>query len=769
MGHAAPIARLALAYGFGAGMGLAGAPLWTAPLFLLLALTVPIGASARPRGGSGPVLLGVVALGFVSASGAFVTWSCPPDVVGTTVVVEGRFLASPRSGSAPFERTDRCGEVTVVAPRGAAAEDGPGPGIGRAGRPVLVTGVWREGRRRPWLQATRMAAPADAEIDASPRVSEARWLVVAWRDGLVERIGRLYGDRAPVVSALVLARREGMEQDVREVFAVTGIAHLLAISGFHVGIVAGLVLTVLRGAGLTRRRAALASAGTSWAYVGLIGFPDAACRAALILTLVAASAARGRPSSRWGALSAAAVVLLLIDATKLGSPGFQLSFAGAGGLVAWAGPMRRALDERLGRRVPRALTSGVAAGAAATLATLPIVAWHFERVAVIGIPMTLAATPLVTLALPGALATIALDFVSTSAADFLAGGVGLLLDLLIAMARIGASCTWASVWTSRTSVVAGLAGVALATLIARRPGIGARGRRTLIATYLTSAVAAWPILLVLEGRGALEIVMIDVGQGDAVALRSPAGRWLLVDAGPPLDGDPRAHPVVRALRARGVERLDALILTHADADHFGGAEAVLSSLTVTRVLDPALPVPKRGYADLLTTAARLEVPWSAARAGRTFDVDGVTVSVLHPSDSAAAAALAAAGTMGVLEANDLSVVVLVSWRGFRALLTGDAYVDVERALAAEVGDIHLLKVGHHGSGTSTDPLFLATAQPELALISVGARNRYGHPAPAVLERLRAAGARVHRTDVEGTVRVIVRGDGTVRVRGGHGS
>jgi competence protein ComEC len=770
MGHAAPIARLALAYGFGAGMGLAGAPLWTAPLLLLLALTMPIGASARPRGGSGPVLVGVVALGLVSASGAFAPWSCPPDVVGATVVVEGRFLASPRSGSGPFERADRCGEVTVVAPRGAAAEDGPGAGIGRAGRPVLITGVWREGRRRPWLQATRIDDRADAGIDdASPRVSEARWLVIAWRDGLVERIGRLYGDRAPVVSALVLARREGLEQDVREVFAVTGIAHLLAISGFHVGIVAGLVLTVLRVAGLTRRRAALASAGTAWAYVGLIGFPDAACRAALILTLVAASAARGRPSSRWGALSAAAVVLLLIDPTKLGSPGFQLSFAGAGGLVAWAGPMRRALDGRFGRRAPGALTSGVAAGAAATLATLPIVAWHFERVAVIGIPMTLAATPLVTLALPGALATIALDFVSTAAAEFLAGGVGLVLDLLIAMARTGASWTWASVWTSRTSVVAGLAGVALATLIARRPGIGARGRRALIATYLTSAVAAWPILLVLEGRGALEIVMIDVGQGDAVALRSPAGRWLLVDAGPPLDGDARAHPVVRALRARGVERLDALILTHADADHFGGAEAVLSSLSVARVLDPALPVPKRGYADLLATAARLEVPWSAARAGRTFDVDGVTVSVLHPSDSASAAALAAAGTMGVLEANDLSVVVLVSWRGFRALLTGDAYVDVERALAAEVGDIHLLKVGHHGSDTSTDPLFLASAQPELALVSVGARNRYGHPAPAVLERLRAVGARVHRTDLEGTVRVIVRGDGTVRVRGGHGS
>lgn len=774
MGHAAPIARFSVAYASGVAVGLAGAPIWIAPLVLLLAPVAPIRASARP--GHASVLGLVAAVGLVAGSGVFAAAaSCPSDLPGRTVVLEGRFLASPRTGSAPFERADGCGEVTVVMPGGSGGRSGQAgssgggaaqgaPGAASAGRLVLVTGTWREGRRRPWLQAREPARPSDG---AAAGDAELRWVVVRWRDDLVRRIDRLYGERAPVVSALVLARREGLEPEVRDVFAVTGIAHLLAISGFHVGVVAGLVLTAFRVAGVSRRRAALGAAVTSWAYVGLIGFPDAACRAALILTLVAVSRARGRPPSRWGALSTAALALLLIDPAKLAAPGFQLSFAGAGGLVAWAGPFGRALDGRLGRRMPRALGSALAAGAAATLATLPIVAWHFERVAVIGIPMTLAATPLVTLALPGALATLALDFASPAVAGFLAGGVDLLLHALVAMAESAASWTWASVWTSRASVVAGLGGVLLASWIARRPGIGARGRRALVGAYVTAGVVAWPTLLVLEGRGALELLMIDVGQGDAVALRSPAGRWILVDAGPPVDGDPRAHPVVRELRARGVRRLDALILTHADADHFGGAQAVLESFSVTRVLDPALPVPKRGYADLLSAAQRIGVPWSAARAGDAFDVDGATITVLHPSDSAATAAVAEAGPMGVTEANDLSVVVLVAWRGFEALLTGDAYVDVERALAPEVGDIDLLKVGHHGSDTSTDPAFLASARPELALVSVGRRNRYGHPSPAVLARLHEVGARVHRTDREGTLRVVVRRDGSVRVRGGQ--
>lgn len=772
--HAAPVTRFAFAFAAGAGWGLIGAPLWTAPLLALLFLASPNRASRSPT--QGRLLACVALMGALAAASARPGTSCLLPVVGSRASLEGRFVVTPRSGSAPFERADGCGLLTVVMP---SASDGERDG--QAGRSLVVTGTWREGARRPWFQAQTLSVASQGGRGSGSSASggaaaELRWGVVRWRDSLVGRLHRLYGPRAPLVTALTLARREGMDRGVREAFAATGIAHLLAISGFHVGIIAGLALVLLRALGARRRPSELGAAGLSWAYVALIGFPDAACRAALILAFVAVSRARGRPPSRWGALAAAAIVLLVLDASKLASPGFQLSFAGAGGLVAWARPLGAAMHRRLGRRMPRSLVSGLAAGVAATLATLPIVAWHFERVSLVGIPMTLIATPLVSLALPGALASLAIDFVSPELASLLAGGVSVLLDALVGVAEFVAAWPGVSVWTSRGSVVAAVVGFGVATGVARRPGVGARGRRGLVSLYVTTAIIAWPMVLSLESRGSLELLMIDVGQGDAIAIRTPAGRWLLVDAGPPADGaafggrgqtrderrerapDHRGHPVVRALRNRGVDRLEMLVLTHPDLDHIGGAAAVLSTFAVGQVIDPAIPVPKSTYADVLDVARRRGVPWMRASAGQVFHIDGVTLRILHPFD----------GTADLGDANASSVVMLVSWRGFNALLTGDAYVDVERRLIDEVGDIDVLKVGHHGSDTSTDSLFLAHTRPEVALISVGRRNGYGHPSPDVMVRLRAAGATVHRTDQEGTVRVTVRRDGTVRVRSERG-
>lgn len=249
--------------------------------------------------------------------------------------------------------------------------------------------------------------------------------------------------------------------------------------------------------------------------------------------------------------------------------------------------------------------------------------------------------------------------------------------------------------------------------------------------------------------------MIDVGQGDAIALRSPRGRWILVDAGPASrEGDPAGHPVVRALRSRGVRRLEALVLTHPDLDHIGGASAVLDAFDVGTVYDPGLPAGKQGFVDVLDVAAGRGIPWRAARAGDRIDLDGLDLHILSPS-------------LGVVpggESNASSVVLHAVLGDFDALLTGDAYKDVDRILAAGFADVvEVLKVGHHGSDTSTDSLLLAQARPELALISVGRYNRYGHPAPEVLGRLERSGARVRRTDREGTISVLGRPDGTYSV------
>ncbi|KPJ80593.1 MAG: hypothetical protein AMS19_09270 [Gemmatimonas sp. SG8_23] len=767
MTHLAPVVRLALLYGAGVAAGLAGAGWWIAPLGLLLAFLAPHRASARP---TVACLYGVVlAAGFLSATGARVRReACRSVPIGRSDVVRGRFLATPRDGAAPFRLDSGCGVVTVVLPSpdaisGDTAPDGAAPAAEpRAGRALEVRGIWRSGRVRPWLQARETRKG----VDRSGPLPALRWSAVRWRDDLVGRLHRLYPGHAHLVAALVLARREGLDEDLRAAFALSGIAHLLAISGFHVGLIAALLYGGWRSVRGSRRTAIVAASVGSWIYVGLIGFPDAACRAALILTCLALTRMRGYPPSRWGPLATAALFLVLLDPTRLSGPGFQLSFAGAAGLVAWAKPLERRLGGVLrdsgNGRVPEGLSatlaSGLAAGLAATLATLPIVAWHFEYVSLVGIPVTLVATPLVSLALPGALLTLGLDAVWSAGASFLAGGVASVLDALVAVTTTVGGWEWIAAWTTRPAVAATCGGVLVAGWVSRSPRIGGRVRRRLTVVYAAALGVGWPVLLELDGRVRLEILMLDVGQGDAIAVRTPSGGWVLVDAGPPGPDAPAPHPVVHALRARGVRRLEALVLTHPDLDHIGGAAAVIDAFEPRLVMDPLLPAPKHEYATLVEHAAARGVRWAAARAGDSFELGGVTFRVLHPSEL----------PTDPREGNAASVVLLVSWGRFDALLTGDAYVDVERAIAERAGDIEILKVGHHGSATSTDSTFLATVRPEVALVSVGRGNRYGHPAPAVLRRLSAVGARTYRTDQLGTVRAVVGRDGSVRITTSRG-
>lgn len=797
----APIARLALAYGGGVGAGLLGVPGWATLLAVLLGVAAPDRASRGPiRIRTALLLTFLAGAGAGYADGRGATGDFPPgtDRCRGGERVRGRFLSPPIAGSAALERPSGCGRVTVVLRSGGIRAVSGDDGTIRAGVPVVVHGRWREGRLRPWFQADSIrsdtepaggGSPSEAQrvsmdrvpvdrvpvgggVDGWARGREApatlesvRWAAIRWRGAIVLQMHALFGPRAPLVTALTLARTEGLDRDLRRAFAGAGIAHLLAISGFHVGVFAALVSVLLSAVPWPPRRKRLVAVMVTGAYVALIGFPVAACRAALIFALVSMSAAVGRPPSRWAALGAAALIILVIDPGELGRAGFQLSFAGAAGLIAWSRPIEAAVA-RSCRRIgtlplPRSLVSAVAAGIAATAATLPFVAWHFERVALLGIPATLVATPLVTAALPGALLATALSWVSPDAAGFIAGGVTILLDALSAVARAAGGAHFASAWIARPSVLAAVVGCGWARRVSMRPGIGAAGRRRLTVCWTLAGILSWPLLLGLASRGSVDVWMIDVGQGDAIAVRTPHGRWMLVDAGPPTDEPTPGQPVVRTLRAAGARRIDLLVVTHADADHFGGAPGVLRAFDVGRVMDPAVPVGKAGYGALLREARSTGVPWLEARAGSRLELDGVVVEVLHPSAAAAdAATMAGSG----VDANAVSVVMRVSWNGVVILLTGDAYVDVEGQLAEEIGDVDVLKVGHHGSSTSTGEVLLNAVRPEYALLSVGRGNRYGHPTPTVLQRLAEAGTEVYRTDQHGTVRLGIDGDGLIRVR-----
>ena len=647
------------------------------------------------------------------------------------------------------------------------------PGTVRSGKRIRVSVRW-EARSFPtpgrgeW--AGRMRASGDPAVVPG---GDLPGRIVALRGRIQDRIATLWGDEAPVVEALVLARREHLDPDFREAFALSGTAHLLAISGFHVGVVAALLLGLLRLLGVGRRQAALGAATGCWLYVLGIGAPHAAVRAAVLLTLLAASRIRGWPVVPVGALGSALLLLLAVDPRYLASVGFQLSFAGTAGIILLTGPVGKGIEAAwrrgTGRPFPRGRSpdpaqrllrggsDGLAAGIAATLPTLPLLAWHFDRISLVGIPLTLTVAPGVAAAIPGIGASLLLSLIGEGPGRFLAGGTGWILRGVEIMVRWGAELPGASLWVSRGGLAAALTAGTVVRLVlrSRYPGrVGPGVRRT----AASSAALAALLLLPLVPRGSsLEVHMMDVGQGEAVALRFPAGGWILVDAGPRGPGyDAGARRVVPYLRRQGVRTLEAVVITHPHLDHLGGAPAVLDHLRVRGILDPSRPRASGPYLELMERAAGEGVWWWRAAEGRRFRRDGVEVEVLHPDPTALT-------DPGITDPNDWSVVLLIRWGEAAVLLTGDAPAAVERRILDRLPPLTVLKAGHHGSRTSTSRELLTATRPPLALIPVGDGNRFGHPHREVTDRLEQEGVRVLRTDRDGHIRLRLTRDGSYRV------
>lgn len=648
-------------------------------------------------------------------------------------------------------------------------EAGPSGAL-RAGVRIRGRAVWRRLPPREWTTPERSGYLILESAERAPeRLFRGRMLRARGR--VQERLVDLFGELAPVTEALVLARKERLDPEVRDAFARAGIAHLLAISGFHVGIVAGLVLTLARLAGAGPRRAPGLAAAAAGAYVVGIGAPDAAVRAAILLGLLAVGRLRARPLAPLGALATALLGFLLVDPGAAVRAGFQLSFAGVGGLILWSRPWGREIRALCRGRVPAALADALGAALAATAATLPLVAWHFGRVPLFGVPATLVLGPAVALSIPGVFACLLLDPLLPGAAEFLSGGVEALLEIAVRGARWTAGIPGSAPWVPPSALgVAAVAGAGCWLLLRMRGGLGRGARRATLGCSLAAGLLVAPVAVRLVAGGTVEIVAIDVGQGDALAIRSPAGRWVLVDAGPRSEEfDAGARRVLPYLGRRGVRRLEALVLTHPDLDHVGGAPAVLNGLEVGGVMDPGRAAPTTPFRDVLAAARDRGVGWWPAGARRTLELDGIELRVLYPPDPRRGSVEAdresrlGPGRSAVgfgTDANDLSVVLLLRYGRFGALLTGDAPSAVEEAVLHRIeGPVQVLKVGHHGSATSTSRTVVETLRPEVAVVPVGWRNRYGHPHPTVLERLVAAGVRVYRTDLHGTVSIRATRDG----------
>ena len=571
-----------------------------------------------------------------------------------------------------------------------------------------------------------------------------------------------------VLVALLLADRSQIEDDALDTFRQTGLMHLLAVSGLHVGLV-GLALYVVLKPGLGRL--GLSRRGVEWGrasvtvailglYVLVTGGSVSVERAFVMAVLLIVGRAWERPADTLNSLGAAALFLLGIRPTALYDVGFQLSFGAVAALVTLGPLLTAAVPDRLRQsKGGEFVTGSLVASAAATLGTAPALLAHFGSLPLGGLLLNLPAIPLTALTLAGGLGVSVFD----SWIPLVARGFGLFADLgargLLWTSRTGASeLGWARFdgYVDSPGVLLAVVLLLFGLALWRRP---AASQRCVLGAVAILCVGLWVRIATEEARPALDVLFLDVGQGDATLLTFPNGRHVLVDAGlrsPYVDEGRRT--LLPHLKRYGIQRLDALILTHADADHIGGAQAVLANVDVGRLIHNGQAGTTALWSDVVRTADSLGVPVESVTAGDTISVDpSARLRVLGPSPP-----LVARG-----EPNEASVVLLAEYGRTRWLLTGDAEVAGEAALVARYSEAlraDVVKVGHHGSRTSsTAGLVAATGQPSFAVVSVARRNRYGLPNREPLARWKQTGAQTLLTSAEGAVWLRSDGETVERV------
>ncbi len=606
-------------------------------------------------------------------------------------------------------------------------------GSAPAGARVRVTGEALPGERALLIRRAALSSATHGSI------------LTRWRAAARRSIDRTFGADAALARALLIADTRGIPIEMRDRYAASGVVHLLSISGLHVAIIAAAVQLALELLRLPRRAVAMTALAITALYIAMIGAPAPAVRSGVMLGVTAMSRLAQRPTSPWASLALGALVPLVEPRTVL-DLGYQLSVAGMAGIIASGALARRAITPHLGG-ARRWLATNLAASIIASLVTTPLVAWTFGRVSLIAPFTNLVATPVLGLAQPMLFLALLLAPVRPLA-TFIADATHPLLALFDMVSVAGAAMPYASVPIAPTVGAAILGGaISISIIVAcvsRFPS------RPLLSAVASASLLVW-LPLVPSPHTGVELHMIDVGQGDALAVRTPANRWILFDAGRVWrGGDAGRSTIIPYIRRRGGS-VEAFVLSHPHDDHVGGAATVLEALRPRLYLDAAYAGGSDAYRASLAVALQRDIPWRRVHPGDSLGVDGVVVRILGP-DSIWTAALD--------DANDASVVVLVEYGDVRFLLTGDAERAEEAWLlqsAAQSLAADVLKVAHHGSRTSTSPAFLAAVRPRIALISVGAGNSYGHPGARVLDDLAAQGTVVLRTDRSGSV--IVRTDG----------
>ncbi len=616
------------------------------------------------------------------------------------------------------------------------------------------------------------ASYADVHVIATDQGNRARAMLYSLRTRLGDALARVLPEpQASLAEGIFVGQRASIPDDLTADMNATGTSHLVAVSGQNVAIVAALTISSLAWL-MGRRRAALVALLAIGGYVLLTGASPSVIRAGIMGGLFVLATLAGRPASAGASIALAAAVMVGLDPLVVHDVSFQLSFAAIIGIVYLAPAFESYGSNALRGAGIDAPESGIAAffmenlsiTLAAIAATLPLMALHFDRISIIAPVANLPLLPTFPLILASsgftAVAAVVWEPLGAATAWFTWAA----LTYMIETARFFASLPAASVridgfgrWHAVGAYVALAAGVWWlsargVTHDAKQVRITAAASRhvvrpvwVLAGALAVACVFAWSATF-HTNSGRLTMSVLDVGQGDAILIETPDGRHVLVDGG--------ASGLALSQRLSDElpfwERtIDLVALTHPQEDHLGGLIDALRRYDVRQVVASPYQANSAGYHEWRALIDDQQIGYHEATAGDAIDLgDGATLRVLGPDG----------GMLSTNDANNESLVLKLTWRDVSFLLTGDIEVEAENELLRSGADLHstVLKVAHHGSATSSSASFVQAVGPRLAVVSVGARNPYGHPSPSVVQRL-DKDSLVLRTDQHGTIDVSTDG------------
>jgi competence protein ComEC len=708
----------------------------------------------------------------------------------------------------------RCGDVVEIPTRMKMPERYRDPGAWQYADYLLAQGIGVRGSAR----STKVKIVSSSAPDLACRIFAAQ----GWASGRMLRFVdsaanrhlpalRLTEDDAGMLNAMIFGDRTRLNHALRLGFERTGSFHLFVVSGMHVALLGGILFWMLGRLRIPRWLATLTTIALMTGYALVTGFGVPVQRALLMTAVFLLSRLLSRESSVLNALGAAALAELAWSPSSLFEASFQMTFLAIVAIAGIAVPLgertflpharaaRRLRDLWLDPILPPRLAEmrvmlrmageafaglfgrwslplpELAARALFFVAELILIglvaemvmalpmAMYFHRATIFALPANVLTVPIVSLLAPAAIATFCTALLSSwMAAPFAAATALLLHSILWTIARVShlaaadlrvPSPAW---WIAASA----LAMWALCCWAVRRSRLGACCAAVALPLILLAVLWPQPALV---SPDRLEVTAIDVGQGDSLLVVNPQGRTLLIDAGGPVGSTGEAAAAASAfdigeeivspyLWCRRIRRLDVVALSHAHSDHMGGMPAILRNFR-PRELWVSVDPDSEAYRGLLHEAAELGITVRHMRSGDRIDWGGAKVRVLAPE---------ASYTNAGVPVNNDSLVLRMDYGRASVLLAGDAEAPSEQQMLAHpLQPVTLLKVGHHGSNTSTTQPFLDALAPKDAVISVGAGNSFGHPRPEVVSRIGTAGAHLYRTDEFGLATFLLDRDGSI--------